>query len=283
MNRLLTIGCPDTQAGNIRARQVSSFVRAAGYHTEVRPLSGSALQAMLASGSVDVLAVPSDSLPAEMPDELELIAITRRENAHDVVLSVNKSQGLSNEPITVGVTSALRKAFVSHYYPSALPVLNPSLDQLINRLRSRELAAVITSHEEATLFDADELIAEQIETSYFVPQAGQGSTAIVSTRKLHYPKKEMLQQWVNHEETEDCIRAERAYLKALPPAENMLPFGYALYQGALITLKAGAISANGKDIFKSNRSAVLGESRSLGKKVAAEVLRLISEHSVHAF
>jgi hydroxymethylbilane synthase len=119
----------------------------------------------------------------------------------------------------------------------------------------------------------DDFITERLETSYFVPAVGQGSIAIQCHQKLSFDKKDIVQRWVNHEETEDCIRTERAFLKTLQGGCSIPAFGYAFYEGNFITLKAGIISLDGKQIVKVKKSAAITDGKELGKKVALEVLR----------
>lgn len=283
MNRKIVLVCPDNRSGHLQVQSVSYSIKAAGYLTEIQALKPSDLFASLLAQSADVAVISADSLPVDLPDELELIATTQREHAHDVVLSNIRNQALSNVDMKIGVSSLLRVALVRHYYPSTTPVLFSTMDELIRVLSSGGVDAGIVSHHEAILNGAGDYITDRIESSYFTPASGQGATAVLCYKKLDYRKKEVIQQWVNHEETEDCIRVERSFLKSLPITANVLPFSYAQYQGALITLKAGAITTNGKDLFKAKRSTPLGESHNLGKKVASEVLQLISGHSVHAF
>jgi hydroxymethylbilane synthase len=116
------------------------------------------------------------------------------------------------------------------------------------------------------------LIIEKLETSYFVPAVGQGSVAVECHKKLSFDKKEIIQRWVNHNETEDCIRTERSFLKTLQGGCSIPAFGYAYFENNLITLKAGIISLDGKQVVKTKRTSTVAESKELGKKVAHEVL-----------
>ena len=68
----------------------------------------------------------------------------------------------------------------------------------------------------------------------------------------------------------------------MPENNEMLPFSYAFFEGAIITIKAGLISSDGKEIYKTKKSAALGEARELGKKVALELARLYSEQRVQS-
>jgi hydroxymethylbilane synthase len=127
----------------------------------------------------------------------------------------------------------------------------------------------------------DHLIVEKLETSYFVPAVGQGSIAVECHKKLAFNKKEVIQRWVNHEETEDCIRTERSFLKTLEGGCSIPAFGYAQFEGNLITLKAGIISLDGKQVVKTKRSSTIADSKELGEKIAFEILRDGGEKILH--
>ena len=118
----------------------------------------------------------------------------------------------------------------------------------------------------------DDLIVEKIETSYFVPAVGQGSIAIECHKKLSFEKKGIIERWVNHPATEDCIRAERAFLKTLHGGCSIPAFGYAHWEENLITLKGGIISLDGTKIVKVKKSGAPEDFRELGETVGKEVL-----------
>lgn len=278
MNKLFRIGILDTQTGRWQAEQVAALIKPSGYGIEIFPSENSdELERALINGSIDIALNQASGIPLDLPEDLESIAFTERLPVNDVMVSTDKETRITDDLVKVGVTSSLRFAFTKHYYPNALPVLEASPVACFEKLLKGIFDVLIISYDEAVVNDYDARITEQIETSYFVPVAGAGSIAVQCRKKLSFSQKETLQRWINHEETEDCIRAERTFLKNLPPFQTMLLFSYAHFEGPLITLKAGLISPDGKKLFKTKKSAVLGESRNLGKKVAAEVFRLITE------
>jgi hydroxymethylbilane synthase len=140
-------------------------------------------------------------------------------------------------------------------------------------MKEGEYDALLLAYSDVHNLGYDSLIVEKIETSYFVPAVGQGSIVVECHKKLSFDKKEVIQRWVNHEETEDCIRTERSFSKTLNRGYNIPVFGYAQYEGNLITLKAGIISLDGRHVVKTKRSSTVAESKELGKKVAMEVLQ----------
>jgi hydroxymethylbilane synthase len=140
-------------------------------------------------------------------------------------------------------------------------------------MKEGEYDALLLAYSDVHHLGYDNLIVEKIETSYFVPAVGQGSIVVECHKKLSFDKKEVIQRWVNHEETEDCIRTERSFLKTMNGGCSIPTFGYAHFEGSLITLKAGIISLDGQQVVKTKRSSTRAESKELGKRVALEVLQ----------
>jgi len=279
MNKNFSIGCQNTKAGRWQGKEISELISPSGYQAEVVYFNTvQELDEAVQSGSIDLSVLPAMHLALELPDELELIALTERKVVNDKLVSLTKKASLSDENSIVGTTSALKKAFINHYYPTVICVMEPTLEACSDNLSQGKYTMAVMSEQEVSM--AGFTSKEEIETSYFVPCAGQDSLAVLCHKKLSFAKKEVVQRWVNHEETEDCIRVERAFLKSVFDTTGFYTFSYAHYEGALITLKAGVISTDGKEIFKTKKSAVLGESKDLGRKVAMEVARLISEQRV---
>ncbi len=293
MNQTIRIGTRGSKLALWQANHVADLIRPSGYRTEIIPIEtkgdkildvtiakiGSKgvfteeIEAKLLDGTIDIAVHSAKDLSSSIPDELELIAFTEREAANDVVLSINKKFSLKNDHITIGTSSTRRVAFVKHFYPQAKTIpIRGNLQTRISKLESGECDALILAYAGVHRMGYDYLIREKIETSYFVPPVGQGSIAIECHKKLSFEKKEMINRWVNHVETEDCIRAERAFLKTLEGGCSIPSFGYAWMEGPLITLKAGIISLDGREIIKIKRSSTIEDGKELGKGIAIEVL-----------
>src|SRR5690606_11464895 len=120
-----------------------------------------------------------------------------------------------------------------------------NLQTRIKKMEEGECDALILAYAGVHRMGYTDLISEKIETSYFVPAVGQGSIAVECHQKLNFDKKEVIERWVNHPQTENCIRAERAFLKAMHGGCSIPVFGYAHYEGDLISLKGGIISLDG--------------------------------------
>jgi hydroxymethylbilane synthase len=293
MNKTIRIGTRGSKLAMWQANHIASLIKPSGYRTEIIPIEtrgdkildvsiakiGSKgvfteeIEEKLMDGSIDIAVHSAKDLASSLNDELELIAFTEREIANDVVLSFDKNFSLKNNNIRIGTSSTRRVAFLKHFYPQAEVVaVRGNLQTRVDKLKAGACDALILAYAGVHRMEFDHLIVDRIETSYFVPPVGQGSIAIECHKKLSFDKKEIIERWVNHPPTEDCIRAERAFLKTLEGGCSIPSFGYAWLEGNLLTLKAGIISLDGTKVIKIKRSASPEEGKELGKSIASEVL-----------
>jgi hydroxymethylbilane synthase len=303
MNKTIRIGTRGSKLALWQANHVAELIKPSGFRTEIVPIEtkgdkilnvsiakiGSKgvfteeIEEKLLEGSIDIAVHSAKDLSSYIPDELELIAFTEREVVNDVVISRDKGFRLDGQNITIGTSSTRRVAFVKHFYPHAKTVsIRGNLQTRLAKLEAGECDALILAYAGVHRMGYDHFITERIETSYFVPPVGQGSIAVECHKKLPFEKKEIIERWVNHIETEDCIRTERAFLKTLEGGCSIPSFGYAWMEGPLVTLKAGIISLDGQEVIKIKRSAPVEEGKELGKGIANEVLakggdRILSE------
>lgn len=294
MNKTIRIGTRGSKLALWQAEHVAELIKPSGYTTEIVPLEtkgdtmldvsiakiGSKgvfteeIEAKLLDHTIDIAVHSAKDLSSELPEELEILAFTERELVNDVVVSSNKKFKLTDKNISVGTSATRRVAFLKHFYPDAEAVnVRGNLQTRIRKMMEGECDALLLAYAGIHRMGHDDMIVEKLETSYFVPPVGQGSIAIECHKKLEFDKKEIIERWVNHSITEDCIRTERAFLKTLQGGCSIPSFGYAHLEGDLITLKAGIISLDGRRVVKVKRSAVPAEGKELGKNLALEVLQ----------
>jgi hydroxymethylbilane synthase len=303
MNKTIRIGTRGSKLALWQANHVAALIKPSGYLTEIVPIEtrgdkilnvsiakiGSKgvfteeIEEKLLDGSIDIAVHSAKDLSSQLADELELIAFTEREHVNDVVVSTNKDFNLKQNNISVGTSSTRRVAFVKHFYPQAQTVsIRGNIQTRIEKLQAGACDALILAYAGIHRMGYENLIVEKLETSYFVPPVGQGSIAIECHKKLSFEKKEVIERWVNHVQTEDCIRAERAFLKTLEGGCSIPSFGYAWLEGTTLTLKAGIISLDGQQIIKIKRSASVEDGKELGKSLANEVLSTGGSEILHS-
>lgn len=293
MNETIRIGTRGSKLALWQANHVADLIRPSGYRTEIVPIEtrgdkmlsvsiakiGSKgvfteeIEEQLLKGTIDVAVHSAKDVSSYMPDELELIAFTEREVPNDVVISRDKQITLDRQTVTIGTSSTRRIAFVKHFYPHANTVsIRGNLQTRLAKLDAGDCDALILAFAGVHRMEYDHLITERIDTSYFVPPVGQGTIAVECHKKLSFEKKEIIRRWVNDANTEDCLRAERAFLKTLEGGCSIPSFGYAWLEGQTVTLKAGIISLDGKELIKIKKSAPIEDGKELGKGIANEVL-----------
>lgn len=293
MNKTFRIGTRASKLAMWQANHVATLIRQSGFNTEIVPIETKGdrvlevtiakvggkgvfteeIEQGLLEGSIDIAVHSAKDVASTIPDELELIAFTEREVVNDVVISPDKTRLLNNEKMTVGTSSARRIAFVKHYFPHINTVsVRGNLQTRLAKLEAGLCDALLLAFAGVHRMEYDHLITQRIETSYFVPPVGQGSIAVECHKKLAFEKKEVVQRWVNHAPTEDCIRTERAFLKTLEGGCSIPSFGYATLDGSTVTLKAGIISLDGQELIKVKESASVENGKELGKRLANEVL-----------
>lgn len=293
MNNTIRIGTRGSKLALWQANHVAGLIQRSGFQTEIVPIETKGdrvlevtiakiggkgvfteeIEERLLDGSIDIAVHSAKDVASTIPDELELIAFTEREVVNDVVISPDKNFTLENRKITVGTSSTRRVAFVKHFYPHINTVsVRGNLQTRLAKLESGLCDALVLAFAGVHRMGFDHLITQRIETSYFVPPVGQGSIAVECHKKLAFEKKDVVQQWVNHPETEDCIRTERAFLKTLEGGCSIPSFGYATLEGSVVTLKAGIISLDGQELIKIKDAASVENGKELGKRIANEVL-----------
>lgn len=293
MNKLFRIGTRGSKLAMWQAEHVADLIRPSGYQTEIIPIEtkgdkilnvsiskiGSKgvfteeIEEKLLDGSIDIAVHSAKDLASELKDELELVAFTEREPPNDVLLSNNRELSLKTGVFRVGTSSTRRVAFIKHFYPSVTPVnIRGNLQTRLAKMEAGDCDALLLAYAGVHRMGYDNLIVERIETSYFVPAVGQGSIAIECHKKLGFAKKEILERWVNHPQTEACIRAERSFLKTMQGGCSVPVFGYAHFEGSAVTLKGGVISLDGQQVIKAKQSRSPEEVKELGESVAREVI-----------
>lgn len=293
MNKHIRIGTRGSKLALWQAHHIAELIRPSGYTTEIVPIEtrgdkildvsiakiGSKgvfteeIEAKLLDGSIDIAVHSAKDLSSTMDDELELVAFTERETVNDVIVSFKRGISLKDPGLRIGTSSTRRVAFVKHYYPHAITLsIRGNLQTRLKKLEAGECDCLILAYAGVHRMGYDHLIVEKLETSYFVPPVGQGSIAVQCHKKLSFEKKEVIERWVNHVPTEDCIRAERAFLKTLEGGCSIPSFGYAWLEENTVVLKAGIISLDGHQVVKMKDAAPIDDAKDLGKRIAQEVL-----------
>ncbi|MDA8090136.1 MAG: hydroxymethylbilane synthase [Nitrospiraceae bacterium] len=163
----------------------------------------------------DIAVHSMKDVPTELPCELHLAAICKRENPGDAFVSRN---GLKFSELPRGAhigTSSLRRTcqLLNSRPDLKVSSLRGNLDTRLRKLDEGEYDAIILAVAGMKRLGFADRITETIPAEVMLPAIGQGAVGIECRRED--PEINALLARLDHAETSVAVRAERAYLLRL--------------------------------------------------------------------
>ncbi|MCC5945294.1 MAG: hydroxymethylbilane synthase [Bernardetiaceae bacterium] len=232
------------------------------------------LEEQLRDGTIHLAVHSAKDLPSDLPEDLSLIAFTEREKVHDVVVSYNHDFRLDiGQKWLVGTASTRRVATVKRHYDQVRTTsIRGNLQTRMRKLEEGQCDALILAYAGVVRMGFTEHIVEELSPEVFTPAAGQGSVAVQVANSFDPELREKVRMAINHIPTEQCILAERYFLRRLQGGCSVPVFCLAQIKDEQIHIDGGVISLTGKKEIRVKRSAPLSESENLALEVAEEVL-----------
>jgi hydroxymethylbilane synthase len=233
---------------------------------------------MLLKGEAEIAVHSAKDMPSALPEGLQIIAFTKRENASDVLISHKDGIRLENEHIRVGTASTRRVATLARYFPHIITCpVRGNLQTRIRKMEEGACDALLLAFAGVSRMGYSDIIRQIPDLETFTPAVGQGSLAIEASTHLDPAVQRILTQALSDPETRICLEAERAFLRAMEGGCSVPVFGYAQRNGDNLILSGGIISLDGKDEVRMKNSLSWpyeGENSHLetGKKLAAQIL-----------
>jgi hydroxymethylbilane synthase len=175
----------------------------------------SALEAALLDGHIDVAVHSAKDVPTELPDGLELVAISERADPRDVICGVAALSELA--PGALVGTSSLRRAAQVRAVRGDLEVreLRGNVDTRLRKLAAGEVDALILAAAGLERLGRADEAGGPIEE--FVPAAGQGALALEARSGAIAAERLAA---VSDPEATACVTAERVLVNALDASCN---------------------------------------------------------------
>ncbi|GAB4036767.1 hydroxymethylbilane synthase [Spirosoma jeollabukense] len=233
------------------------------------------LEDQLRDGTIDIAVHSAKDLPSNLPSDLSIIAFTERELANDVLVSRNKMLSLGGgEAFRIGTSSTRRVAMLKHYCPHLATVdMRGNLQTRIRKLDEGQCDALLLAYAGVHRMGYDDLIVEHLPIADFTPAVGQGSIAIEIAGSLDSQIVEAIKRAINHEPTEACLRAERAFLARLEGGCSIPSFALAHWTNdQRISLTGGLVSLDGSQLLRETFAGAPEEASLLGHSLAESIL-----------
>lgn len=224
----------------------------------------------VAEKKVDFAVHSLKDVPAELPEDLVLACIPKREQANDVFIS---KQGETLEKIkkgaTVGTSSLRRAVQISRIRPDLdVRPIRGNIESRIRKIDEGKFDAVVLAQAGLARLGLD-VKFEKLSILDFPPSPGQGAIAIVS-RKDSHELIEMLKK-IEDEESRCAIEAERA-LSIFVDSGCRFPVGaFAQKMNDKLKLNVIVYSVDGSKSINVEKTGNLSQATDLGKQAAAEL------------
>ena len=182
------------------------------YNMDSKGLFTKELDIALLEEEVDFTVHSFKDLPTELDEDLEIVAVPKRESPHEVLIS-EKSWDELGPGSKLGTSSLRREAFCNHYQKEfELKPIRGNIETRINKVFETDLDATLMAEAGLKRLNLTKYIKTVFPLNYITPPAGQGALAII-TRK-DSDKKEKISKLNDYTSMQEVL-AEKMVLEEL--------------------------------------------------------------------
>ncbi|MBU0960099.1 MAG: hydroxymethylbilane synthase [Proteobacteria bacterium] len=233
------------------------------------------LEEQLGGGTTDIAVHSAKDMQSILPAGFGLIAFTDREKVNDVLLSMDKSIDIEDKSraIRIGTSSVRRIALLKHYYPHVETVdMRGNLQTRISKMKEGICDALILAYAGVKRMEYEDMIVKVFSEEEFIPPVGQGCIAIEAAESLNAEKQERVRACLNNPDSEDCLLAERAYLRTMEGGCSIPAFALAILDGQQIVLRGGLASLDGTTVLVRTEKGPREKAEELGQRLGKYIL-----------
>jgi len=230
------------------------------------------IEEALAEGMVDLAVHSLKDLPTEQPAGLAVAAVPPREDARDVLISL-EGMGLVALPTGAKVgTSSLRRQSQLRALRGDLEVvpMRGNLDTRLRKLGAGEFDAVVVAAAGIHRLGFRERVTAYFAVDEMCPAVGQGALAI-EVRKGDR-RVERVVQPLDHWMTHQAVRAERTALRELGGGCQVPIAIHAQCEDDRLRVLGVVAAIDGSRIVRASKSGPAGEPERLGAEVARSLV-----------
>jgi len=230
-------------------------------------------EALLAK-EIDLAVHSMKDVPIEIPSQLEISIITKRENPLDAQISKNGKK-LADLPqgATIGTSSLRRSSQLLNYRNDfKIHPLRGNVDTRLKKVEEGKYDAILLASAGLNRLGWSNRITEEISHEIIIPAMGQGALGIET--RLGDSKTYNFISSLNHEQTNYEVSAERALVGKLDGGCQVPIGAYAKTEDNLITLKGLVASLDGKIIHKSKIVGPIDDAINIGQDLGEELLKM---------
>lgn len=169
------------------------------------------LDQALLDGRIDLAVHSLKDMPMETPEELPLVAFSKREDPRDVLVLPKGVSTLQQEQL-IGSSSARRVLQLAHLYPrNPVAGVRGNVLTRLEKLDRGDFGALVLAAAGLKRLDLEGRISRFLEPSEMIPAAGQGILVVQGRAGENYDFLDV----VKDAQAESEALAERAFVAAL--------------------------------------------------------------------
>ena len=182
------------------------------YNMDSKGLFTKELDIALLEEEVDFTVHSFKDLPTELDEDLEIVAVPKRESPNEVLIS-SKDWSELGPGSKLGTSSLRREAFCNHYNKGfELKPIRGNIETRIKKALTSDLDATIMAEAGIKRLNLTKYIKNVFPLDYITPPAGQGALAIITRRDSD--KKEVISKLNDYISMQEVF-AEKKVLEEL--------------------------------------------------------------------
>ena len=159
------------------------------YNMDSKGLFTKELDIALLEEEVDFTVHSFKDLPTELDEDLEVVAVPKRESPNEVLIS-EKSWEELGPGSKLGTSSLRREAFCNHYQKDfELKPIRGNIETRIRKVYESDLDATLMAQAGLKRLNLTEYIKAVFPLDYITPPAGQGALAIITRKDSEVKEK----------------------------------------------------------------------------------------------
>lgn len=226
----------------------------------------------LLSKEIDFAVHSMKDLPTELPDGLAIVAVPKREDARDVLVTRSKCRlGELPAGARVGTGSLRRRAQLLHHRPDlSWAPIRGNIDTRLRKLDGGEVDALVMAAAGLKRIGREDRIAEYLSDDTCVSAVAQGALAIEAPDENS--KRAML-AFLHDAATFAEVSAERALLAHLGGGCHVPIGARARVAGDQLKMIAVVANPDGSGLCRGEIVGLVGEGGQLGRRLAVQLLQ----------
>ena len=222
--------------------------------------------------SIDIAVHSMKDMPVDQPSGLMIDACLPREDVRDAFVTLDGTR-LSDLPegATVGTSSLRRRAQLLHRRPDLKVVeFRGNVQTRLTKLENGVAAGTFLAMAGLNRLGLASVPATPVDPDQMLPAVAQGAIGV--ERRGDDDRAARMLDAIRHHETEDRLRAERAFLAELDGSCQTPIAALAEVNQDRLTLRGEILRADGSDAHSDTREGAVADGAELGRDLARSLL-----------